>query len=74
MPASTLSGRSVALLRVNLGDYTSEGQSISHGNCTRIFQYPEPPRRYIAAMGSGGACSAKASAISSEAAPQTNEL
>src|ERR1700730_10248330 len=36
MPASTLSGRSVALLRVNLGDYTSESQSIYHGNCTRI--------------------------------------
>src|ERR1700731_2515750 len=35
MPASTLSGRSVALLRVNLDDYTSEGRSISHGNYTR---------------------------------------
>ena len=34
MPASTLSGRSVALLRVNLDDYTSEGRSISHGNYT----------------------------------------
>src|ERR1700732_4253953 len=32
-------GRSVALLRVNLGDYTSEGQSISHGNCTRIKKW-----------------------------------
>ena len=37
MPASTLSGRSVALLRVNLDDYTSEGRSISHGNYTRTF-------------------------------------
>src|SRR6202043_2551306 len=35
MPASTLSGRSVALLRVNLDDYTSEGRSISNGNYTR---------------------------------------
>src|SRR5260370_42676130 len=35
MPASTLSGRSVALLRVNLDDYPSEGRSISHGNYTR---------------------------------------
>ena len=34
MPASTLSGRSVALLRVRLDDCTpSEGQLISHGNC-----------------------------------------
>ena len=37
MPASTLSGRSVALLRVNLGNYTSQGRSISHGNCTRTL-------------------------------------
>src|SRR5260370_38680349 len=37
MPASTLSGRSVALLRVNLDDYTSEGRSISHGNYTRTI-------------------------------------
>ena len=36
MPASTLSGRSVALLRGNLDDCTSEGRLISHGNCTRI--------------------------------------
>jgi hypothetical protein len=35
MPASTLSGRSIALLRVNLDKYPSEGRSISHGNCTR---------------------------------------
>ena len=36
MPASTLSGRSVALLRVRLDDCTpSEGQLISHGNCAR---------------------------------------
>ena len=35
MPASTLSGRSIALLRVNLDKYTSEGRSISHGKCTR---------------------------------------
>ena len=37
MPASTLSGRSVALLRGNLDDCTSEGRLISHGNCTRII-------------------------------------
>src|SRR5271167_4153806 len=38
MPASTLSGRSVALLRVRLDDCTpSEGQLISHGNCARSF-------------------------------------
>jgi multidrug efflux pump subunit AcrA (membrane-fusion protein) len=29
-----LSGRSVALLRANLDDCTSEGRLISHGNCT----------------------------------------
>src|SRR5208337_966394 len=42
MPASTLSGRSVALLRVRLDDCTpSEGQLISHGNCARsIFCLP----------------------------------
>src|ERR1700719_2206578 len=38
MPASTLSRRSVALLRVNLDECTSEGRSISHGNCTRILK------------------------------------
>src|SRR5271165_5948547 len=38
MPASTLSGRSVALLRVRLDDCTpSEGQLISHGNCARSW-------------------------------------
>ena len=37
MPASTLSGRSVALLRGNLDDCTSEGRLISHGNCTRLI-------------------------------------
>jgi hypothetical protein len=37
MPASTLSRRSVALLRVNLDDYTSEGRSISNGNYTRTL-------------------------------------
>jgi hypothetical protein len=42
MPASTLSGRSVALLRVNLDDYTSEGRSISHGNYTRTNKRPVP--------------------------------
>src|SRR5271166_4885764 len=36
MPPSTLSGHSVALLRVRLDDCTpSEGQLISHGNCAR---------------------------------------
>jgi hypothetical protein len=44
MPASTLSGRSVALLRVNLDDYTSEGRSISHGNYTRTFFYAHNSR------------------------------
>jgi hypothetical protein len=39
MPASTLSGRSIALLRVNLDKYPSEGRSISHGNCTRTFLF-----------------------------------
>src|SRR6202043_2523788 len=42
MPASTLSGRSVALLRVNLDDYTSEGRSISNGNYTRTDFSPGP--------------------------------
>ncbi len=45
MPASTLSGRSVALLRVNLGNYTSQGRSISHGNCTRPFFVPPTPTK-----------------------------
>src|SRR5271165_5986351 len=49
MPASTLSGRSVALLRVRLDDCTpSEGQLISHGNCARsqnkIGRIPVPKR------------------------------
>src|SRR5271166_3088556 len=40
MPASTLSGRSVALLRVRLDDCTpSEGQLISHGNCARSLLF-----------------------------------
>src|SRR5271166_274779 len=49
MPASTLSGRSVALLRVRLDDCTpSEGQLISHGNCARSQCVPTSSGRRCA--------------------------
>src|ERR1700741_4246650 len=47
MPASTLSGRSVALLRGNLDDCTSEGRLISHGNCTRFIMLLGKTSRFL---------------------------
>src|SRR5271166_3675001 len=55
MPASTLSGRSVALLRVRLDDCTpSEGQLISHGNCARSLKLFRPGQRVLPELESNG--------------------
>src|SRR6266481_1536266 len=45
-----------------------------HHSSETCYQYPEPPRRYIAAIGTGGASSAKASAISRSPSDNASRL